>query len=75
MRPLRRMSRSPMTHLALLHRARTALIWPDCGIDKWAVVRDLDEALKDAYPTRPKTWCYCGEENCNDHSEFNLGDG
>lgn len=64
-----------MTHLALLHRARTALIWPDCGIDKWAVVRDLDEALKKAYPKRVKTKCYCGETDCCEHSEFEVGDG
>ena len=69
-----------MTHIALLHRARTALIWPDCGIDKWEVVRELDEALEKAYPKRVKAYCWCGENSvdglhCNDHSEFQTGDG
>lgn len=64
-----------MTHLDLLHRARTALIWPDCGIDKWELIRDLDTAINKAYPPRPKTQCYCGEVNCTEHSELETGDG
>lgn len=64
-----------MTHLDLLHRARTAIRLPNCRIDKQALIRDLDKAITGAYPKRPKKQCYCGEQNCNDHSEFNLGDG
>lgn len=69
-----------MTHLALLHRARTAILWPDSGMDKKALIADLDRAIGTAYPPRVRGFCWCGENavdghHCNDHSELNLGDG
>lgn len=70
-----------MTHLALLFRARTALQFPDGGIDKRALIDDLGEAIEAAYPPKPvRSFCWCGDNavdghHCNDHSELNLGDG
>ena len=64
-----------MTHLDLLHRARTAIIWPTSLQDKEALIADISEAISNAYPKRPKKQCYCGEEDCCEHSEFQVGDG
>ncbi len=69
-----------MTHLALLHRARTALLWPTSLIDKEALIAEISDAIKAAYPRPVRGFCWCGENavdghHCNDHSELNLGDG
>ena len=69
-----------MTHIALLHRARTALMFPNDLIDKRALLADLDKAIEGAYPKRVKAYCWCGDNavdghHCNDHSEFQTGDG
>ena len=64
-----------MTHLDLLHRARAALVWPESVLDKQALLRDLDEAITGAYPKRPKKQCYCGEINCNAHTDMEVGEG
>ena len=69
-----------MTHLSLLHRARTALLWPDGGMDKEALIRDLNEAIKGYYPKRVRGFCWCGETavdglHCNEHSDFQVGEG
>lgn len=64
-----------MTHLDLLHRAHIALMYPDSFIDKQALIDDISKVLHNAYPKRPKKQCYCGEVNCNEHSEFEVGDG
>ena len=68
-----------MTHLDLLHRARTALMWPD-AIDKQALIADISEAISAAYPRQHRSVnCWCGVTktfgHCNDHSEFQVGDG
>ena len=64
-----------MSHLDLLHRARTALQYP-WAIDKEALIRDLNEAIRNAYPPkRPKKQCYCGEINCNAHTDMEVGEG
>ena len=69
-----------MTHLALLHRARTALAFPNDLMDKEALLADLDKALNAAYPKPVRGFCWCGEnavdgKHCTDHSEFQTGDG
>ena len=68
-----------MTHLDLLHRARTALMWPD-SIDKQALIRDLSEVITGAYPKFRLIWCWCGEaavdgKHCNEHTDMEVGDG
>jgi len=67
-------------HLALLHRARTALEWPDGLMDKQALLRDLNAAIEGAYPRRHRGYCWCQEpavdgHHCTEHSEFEVGDG
>ena len=62
-------------HLDLLHRARNALIFPTNLLDKEALIADLNDAIRAAYPKRPKKTCYCGEVNCNEHTDQNVGDG
>lgn len=70
-----------MTHLDLLHRARTALMWPDSLQNKQALLRDLDKAIDGSYPKPVTTYCWCGEKasvqggHCNEHSQFEVGDG
>ena len=68
-----------MTHLDLLHRARTAIIWPTSLQDKEALIADISEAISNAYPKRSRGTCWCGvtmtDGQCNDHSEFNVGEG
>jgi len=72
-----------MTHLDLLHRARTAVRWPESLLDKQALLRDLDEAITGAYPKRHPGKCWCGEpavdqhwlSSCNEHTDQNVGDG
>ncbi len=70
-----------MTHLALLHRARTALLWPTSLLDKEALIAEISDAIKDAYPPKPvRGFCWCGENavdglHCNDHSDLQTGDG
>jgi hypothetical protein len=70
-----------VTHLALLHRARTALQFPDGGMDKQALLRELDEAIEGYYPRRHRGTCWCGDpdtderHHCSQHSEFQAGDG
>ena len=70
-----------MTHIDLLHRARTALRWPESLQDKQALMRDLDEAITGAYPKPVTTYCWCGEKasvqggHCNEHTDQNVGDG
>ena len=67
-----------MTHIDLLHRARTALLWPG-SIDKQALIGDLTEAISGAYPRRHLDTCWCGvtmtDGQCNDHTDQNVGDG
>ena len=67
-------------HLDLLHRARTALEWPDGLMDKQALIRDLSKAIEGAYPKRHRGYCGCGEPavdgiHCTEHTEFEVGDG
>ena len=69
-----------MTHLALLHRARTAIRYPDGGIDKQWLLKDLDKAIKAAYPKPIRGYCWCGEnavdgKHCTFHSDLETGDG
>ena len=69
-----------MTHLALLHRARTALMYPNGLQDKWKLIADLDKAIEGSYPKPVRGFCWCGDNavdghHCNDHSEFQTGDG
>lgn len=69
-----------MTHIDLLHRACTAIRYPDGGIDKQKLLKDLDEAIKAAYPKPVRGFCWCGENavdghHCNDHSDRQTGDG
>ena len=61
--------------IALLHRAHIALLWPESLLDKSALISDISEAVTNSYPPRPKTQCWCGEQNCNEHSQFEVGDG
>lgn len=61
--------------IALLHRARNALEFPGSLLDKWALLHEIARAVNDPYPRGPKRTCWCGEQNCNDHSEFEVGDG
>ena len=64
-----------MKHLDLLHRARNMLLYPSEQHHRQALIEDLNEAITGAYPKRVKTRCYCGEEDCCEHSEFEVGDG
>lgn len=69
-----------MTHLALLHRARTALQFPG-QIDVPALLHDLDKAIEGSYPPKPvRGFCWCGDNavdghHCTFHSELQTGDG
>lgn len=66
--------------IALLHRARTALQFPtSVGQDRRSLVADISAALP-VVPKSARTYCGCGEpatdgKHCNEHSEFQLGDG
>lgn len=66
--------------IALLHRAHTALAWPDSLLDREPLLREINEVFKDAYPRRHRGYCGCGEpavdgRHCTEHSEFEVGDG
>jgi hypothetical protein len=69
-----------MTHLALLHRCRNALMWPADLQDKEALIADINEAIRSAYPRRVRSVCWCGDDaiggrHCNAHSQFEVGEG
>ncbi len=70
-----------MTHLDLLHRARNALQYPTSDLNRWALIHEITETIGKAYPKPVTTYCWCGEKasvqggHCNEHSEFQLGDG
>jgi len=49
-------------------------------MDRDALLKDIGETVLDAYPRPPRERCWCSEpavdgRHCNQHSEFQTGDG
>ena len=64
----------------LLRRTLLALLRPPAVVKEEILGRLADEIAEMFPPTqipgyKPRRQCYCGEQNCNDHSEFETGDG
>lgn len=64
----------------LLRSIRMDLRRPPAPIKEEILGRRADEIDEMFPPTqipgyKPRTTCYCGEQNCNEHSQFQVGDG